>query len=380
MDVCFGGGLPVLLAGDLNAKHVDSARVGGEPQDWLTRAAVQSLPRSAQQRTLVPRSRLRAREPRANKTTLAAGTLCPRGRGNIRGRISRSCSGRNCHPASAKWAAQSHSQGIGYVRTRRLPRDGTKAHVVSHIRPMSGMPVGTTPNTQVANASHPAGEHINRTAIYISRVNDTRAFLEWLQGSCPSNLTAQLKADILVVVPTTDDGFRDAVSALRSLDGKSGVTSHTYSLPEDGCVRLLIKNLGRKMPESVVLEELRSLEIHVQGVMQLRSGRRDQDPSKDHPPTPHFIVSMTRSPEVSKLRALTELCGQECQWRHSWHLRALPNASAFNASAIRSATAYTLLGASREMAINFQVIARPARRSLCAAFVGVTTQRNTGAV
>jgi hypothetical protein len=33
--------------------------------------------------------------------------------------------------------------------------------------------------------------------------------------------------------------------------------------------------------------------------MQLRSGRRDQDPSKDHPPTPHFIVSVARGPEVS---------------------------------------------------------------------------------
>jgi hypothetical protein len=37
------------------------------------------------------------------------------------------------------------------------------------------------------------------------------------------------------------------------------------------------------MPERVV----RELEyIRVQGVMQLRSGRRDQDPAKDRPPTP----------------------------------------------------------------------------------------------
>jgi hypothetical protein len=46
------------------------------------------------------------------------------------------------------------------------------------------------------------------------------------------------------------------------------------------------------MPESVVREELESLNIRVQGVMQLRTGRRDQDPAKDRPPTPHFIVSV----------------------------------------------------------------------------------------
>ena len=41
--------------------------------------------------------------------------------------------------------------------------------------------------------------------------------------------------------------------------------------------------------------------------MQLRSGRRDQDSSKDHP-TSQFIVCLARGTEVSKVRALTELC------------------------------------------------------------------------
>ena len=94
-----------------------------------------------------------------------------------------------------------------------------------------------------------------------------------------------MKAEMLVVVPATDDGFRGAVSALPSLDGKSGVTFHTYSLLEDRCVRLLIKNFGRRIPESVVLEELRSLDIHGQGMMQFGFSRRDQDPAKDHSPT-----------------------------------------------------------------------------------------------
>ena len=77
---------------------------------------------------------------------------------------------------------------------------------------------------------------------------------------------AQLKADRLMVVPSTADGFRAAVSALRSLDGKDGVSFHTFTLPEDRCVRLVVKNLGRSMPESVVRDELESLNIRVQGV------------------------------------------------------------------------------------------------------------------
>ena len=55
---------------------------------------------------------------------------------------------------------------------------------------------------------------------------------------------------------------------------------HTFTLPEDRSVRFLVKNVGRGTPESVVWEELEALGIHIQAVMQLRSGRRDQDPTK----------------------------------------------------------------------------------------------------
>jgi len=74
-------------------------------------------------------------------------------------------------------------------------------------------------------------------------------------------------------------------------------------------VRLLVKNLGRGITQSVVREELESLNIRVQGVTQLRSGRREHEPAKDRPPTLHFIVSVSRGPEVSKERFVTELCG-----------------------------------------------------------------------
>jgi predicted nucleic acid-binding Zn-ribbon protein len=84
---------------------------------------------------------------------------------------------------------------------------------------------------------------------------------------------------------------------------------HTFSLTEDRCVHLLVKKLGRLMPEDAVRDELENLGIRVQGVLQLRSGRRDQEVAKTRPLTPHFIVSVARGPEVAKVRSLTKLCG-----------------------------------------------------------------------
>jgi hypothetical protein len=63
------------------------------------------------------------------------------------------------------------------------------------------------------------------------------------------------------------------------------------------------------MPDDVVREELGALGICVQGVMQLRSGRRDQNPEKDRPVTLNFIVTVARGPEVTKIRSITQLCG-----------------------------------------------------------------------
>jgi hypothetical protein len=172
--------------------------------------------------------------------------------------------------------------------------------------PLSDRPNGTTNRAQVANTCLPAGERPNKTPIFISGARDTRAFLAWMRAACPGGLTAQLKADKVMVVPSTADGFRDTVSALRFLDGGKSVSFHTLKLPEIRCARLLVKNLGRGMPESVV-RELEALGIHVQGVLQLRCARRDQDPPKDRPLTP--IVSVARGFEVSNVRYITELCG-----------------------------------------------------------------------
>jgi hypothetical protein len=117
-----------------------------------------------------------------------------------------------------------------------------------------------------------------------------------------------MKGEILILVPETADGYRVAIGALRSLDVSEGVSFHTFSLPEDRCVRLL-KNLGKRLSEAEIREELEALHINVQAVMQLRSKQRDEDPEKDRPLTPHFIVLVARGPDVAKVRYLTDLCG-----------------------------------------------------------------------
>ena len=72
-----------------------------------------------------------------------------------------------------------------------------------------------------------------------------------------------------MVIPSTADGFRASVSALQSIDGKEGMSFHNFTLPEDRCVLLLVKNMDRGMSEIVVQDDLESLNIRVQGVMQL---------------------------------------------------------------------------------------------------------------
>jgi hypothetical protein len=149
--------------------------------------------------------------------------------------------------------------------------------------PLSVAPIGTTSSTaQVTNSFLP-GERHNKTPVYVSRVKKTRRFLEWIRAKSGSTLVTQIKREILMLVSETADDFRTTIGALRSLDESEGVSFHTFSLPGDPCVRLLLKNLGKCMPEAEIREELESLHINVQAVMQLRSKRRDKDPEKDLP-------------------------------------------------------------------------------------------------
>ena len=159
--------------------------------------------------------------------------------------------------------------------------------------------------------------------------------------------------------PPTADGFRAAVSALRSLDGKEGVSVHTFTLPQDRCVRLLVKKLGRSMPESVVRNELESLGIRVQGVTQLRSGRRDQDLVKDRPPNPTSSYQWRVALRCPGCDHSPSSAACECRWSRTWLRKARCNVSAANASATRSATAVTHHGASLVGAPISPVAAQP---------------------
>ena len=123
-----------------------------------------------------------------------------------------------------------------------------------------------------------------------------------------------------------------------------GVSFHT-SLPGTHFVRLMLKKLGKGMPDSLVCEELVSLSIGVQMFMQFRSDSRDEDPAKDHLTTPHFILSVARQTEVLKVRSITELCGLR-RWSCMWHQRAHCNASAATVLDTRSVTADTPSAAS----------------------------------
>ena len=181
-----------------------------------------------------------------------------------------------------------------------------------------------------------------------------------------------------MVVPSTANGFRTVVSALRSLDGGEGVSFHTFTLPEDRCARLLVKNLGRGMPESVVREELGALDVHVQAVMQLRSGRRDQDPAKDRSPTPTSSYRWRGDLRCPKCVQSQNSADCECQWSRTWLQRARCNGSATSASDTQSETADTRPGASRVGASISLVGVLPRGSSLSVVAAGVTTQRFTG--
>jgi hypothetical protein len=119
----------------------------------------------------------------------------------------------------------------------------------------------------------------------------------------------QLKGEKLMVVPPITDGFRAAVNALRSIDGKDDVSFHSFTLSEDRCTRRLLKNLGRGITESVANDEMEYLNYGVEGAAQVRSSVRDPQPAKESPPNTHLIVTMARGHEVPNLPLVTELCG-----------------------------------------------------------------------
>ena len=93
--------------------------------------------------------------------------------------------------------------------------------------------------------------------------------------------------------------------------------------------------------------------------LQLRSGRRDQDPTKDRPLTPHFIVSVARGPEVSKVRSVIELCDLRVSVESYVAPKGPCNANVASALDTHSVTADTRPGASRVVDSTSPVGAQP---------------------
>ena len=149
---------------------------------------------------------------------------------------------------------------------------------------------------------------------------------------------------------------------------------HTFTLPEDRCARLLVKNLGRGMSEIVIREELETLGSHVQGIRQLRSGRRDQDLTKDRPLTPTSLYQWREVLRCPGCAQSPNSAACECRWSRTWLHRALCNARTDSVSDTRSETAVTRLVASRVEAPTCPVGAQPRVNSFNAVAVVVTTQ------
>jgi len=93
---------------------------------------------------------------------------------------------------------------------------------------------------------------------------------------------AQIKCE--VIVPSTADDFRAAVSALLSLEGKNGVSFHNFTLPEDCCVRLLVKHFGMFMSERRQ-KRPKIPELLCPGSYAAAIGPSRQVPAKDRPLT-----------------------------------------------------------------------------------------------
>jgi hypothetical protein len=133
------------------------------------------------------------------------------------------------------------------------------------------------------------------------------------------------------------------------------------------------------MPGSVIREQLESLNIRVQDVLNLRSGRRDQVPqgTSSHPTSLYQWREVLR---CQKCDLLPNSAACECRWNRTSPRKADCNTSAASALGTRSETAVTHLGVSRVGATNTPVVALPRGNSSIALAAGETTRQNTGAV
>ena len=163
------------------------------------------------------------------------------------------CAAKARLPVSGKWATQANRHGSVPSQSAVSIETANKRIAGDMSVPLSGTPDGRTRKAQAANACLTTGELPNITPNFITGVSGTCSFLAWLRASCPGCLMAKLKGENLMVVPSIADGFIAAFSAMRSPVGKDGLFFCIFTQSED---RLLVKNLGRGTPQSVVREQL----------------------------------------------------------------------------------------------------------------------------
>jgi len=157
-----------------------------------------------------------------------------------------------------------------------------------------------------------------------------------------------------MVVPSTANSYRAAVSALRSLDGGRCEFPHLHAPGGQLCATFGEESgpvhAWERRPGGAGVPEHTCPGGHAAAFRPSWPG-----PHQGPPSHPHFIVSVARGPEVSRMRSITELCG----------LRVLVD---------------TRLYASRVGALTSPVGAPPHGSSLSTVAAEVNTQRTTGAV
>jgi hypothetical protein len=79
---------------------------------------------------------------------------------------------------------------------------------------LSNAPIGTTSTTDQVDKVVPPGERRNKTPVYASGVKKTRKFLDWIRAKSESELVAQMKSEIVIMVPEIADGFRATIGAV----------------------------------------------------------------------------------------------------------------------------------------------------------------------
>jgi hypothetical protein len=159
--------------------------------------------------------------------------------------------GRN-PPPNKRWLQESGTPP-SWVVTPRSPTPGALQLELTRLQNCSGprtlssetapgaclaTGTGLPPHTWPPPPSQPVSYPIRRQFLFQVLLTPG-AFWLGCGRLAPYPPTAQLTAEKLMVVPSTADGFRATICALRSLDDMEGMTFHTFSIPEDRCVRLL---------------------------------------------------------------------------------------------------------------------------------------------